>query len=151
MSQHFLQAAVPWATANDKARIITMTSSSAWGVWPFLAAYAMSKLANIPVHQHPGRCVSRDTACYLSKPRYETTQTYSQLPFRAAGLNCNDPSLAGGNIVWLVADPARSEFLNGRVLTAEWDVDELVARKEEIMSKNLLTMQLQATLGFGAV
>lgn len=29
MTQHFLRAALPWASATDKARIITMTSSTA--------------------------------------------------------------------------------------------------------------------------
>jgi NAD(P)-dependent dehydrogenase (short-subunit alcohol dehydrogenase family) len=66
---------------------------------------------------------------------------------REAGFNLNNPALTGGTIVWLAADPVRSQFLNGRALTVEWDVEELVARKEEITSKNLLTMQLQATLG----
>jgi hypothetical protein len=66
---------------------------------------------------------------------------------REVKFNYNDPALTGGTIVWLVADPTRSQFLNGRALTVEWDVEELVARKEGITSKNLLTMQLQATLG----
>lgn len=66
---------------------------------------------------------------------------------KAVGFNFNEPALTGGTIVWLVAYPDRSTFLNGRVLTCEWDVDELVERKEEIVSKNLLTTQLQATLG----
>lgn len=66
---------------------------------------------------------------------------------REVGFNFNKPGLTGGTIVWLVANPERSQFLNGRAITSEWDVEELVARKEEIVSKNLLTMQLQATLG----
>lgn len=66
---------------------------------------------------------------------------------REVGFNFNKPGLTGGTIVWLVADPDRSQFLNGRAITSEWDVQEMVERKDEIVSRNLLTMQLQARLG----
>lgn len=66
---------------------------------------------------------------------------------RATGFIYNDPALTGATLVWLVADPAPSRFLNGRVLTVQWDVEELLTRNEEITSRNLLTMQLNATLG----
>jgi len=38
---------------------------------------------------------------------------------RAAEFDFNGPALVGGVIVWLLADSARSQFLNGRVLTVE--------------------------------
>jgi NAD(P)-dependent dehydrogenase (short-subunit alcohol dehydrogenase family) len=146
MTQQFLKAAVPWATTADPARLINMSSSSAWGVWPFLAGYANSKAAMIyytttVAASYPGTVL----AVAINPGLNDTDILPSTL--RAAGFNFNDPELTGATLVWLVADPARSQFLNGRVLTTEWDVDELVSRKEEIVSKNLLTLQLNATLG----
>lgn len=44
--------------------------------------------------------------------------------------------------MWLVADPARRNFLNRSVLTVEWDAENLVERKEEITSKNLGAEQI---------
>lgn len=146
MTQQFFQAALPWASATDKARIITLTSSTAWGVSPFVAAYAMSKSANIQYTTALAAAYPETLLTIAVNPGMNDTEIIPQA-LRAAELNYNDPALTGGTIVWLVADPARSQFLNGRVLTVEWDVEELVARKEEITSKNLLTMQLQATLG----
>ena len=146
MTQRFLQAALPWATATDKARVITLASSTAWGVWPFLAAYAMSKSAIIQYTTALAAAYPETLLTISVNPGMNDTEIIPQA-LRAAEFNYNRPVLAGGTIVWLVADPARSQFLNGRVLTVEWDIEELVARKEEIASKNLLTMQLQATLG----
>ena len=146
MTQHFLQAALPWASATDKARIVTMTSSTAWGVWPFLAAYSMSKAANIHYTTTLAAAYPETLLAISVNPGMNDTDIVPDA-LRAVGFNYNNPALTGGTIAWLVADTARSQFLNGRVLTVEWDVEELVARKEEIMSKNLLTLQLQATLG----
>lgn len=146
MTQHFLQSALPWATATDKARVITLTSSAAWGVWPFVAAYAMSKAANIQYTTTLAAAYPEKLLAIAVNPGMNDTEIVPQA-LRAAEFNYNSPALTGGTIVWLVADPARSQFLNGRVITAEWDIEELVARKEEIASGNLLTMQLHATLG----
>jgi hypothetical protein len=57
------------------------------------------------------------------------------------------PALAGGVCVWVAADSARSGFLSGRVISANWDVEELVARKSDIIAKNELTMDLVGTFG----
>lgn len=146
MTQQFLRAALSWASATDKASIITLTSSTAWGVWPFLAAYAMSKSANIQYTAALAAAYPETLLAISVNPGMNDTEIIPPA-LRAADFDYNGPALTGGTIVWLVADAARNQFLNGRVLTVEWDVEELVARKEEITRKNLLTMQLQATLG----
>ena len=146
MTQHFLQAALSWASPTDKARIITMTSSSAWGVWPFLAAYAMSKACNIQYTTTLAAAYPETLLTVALNPGLNDTDIVPDA-LRAVGFDCNDPALTGGMIVWLVSNPERSQFLNGRAISSEWDVEELCARKEEITGKNLLTMQLNATLG----
>ena len=146
MTQYFLQAALSWASPTDKARVITVTSSSAWGVWPWLAAYAMSKAANIHYSTTLAAAYPDTLLSIAVNPGLNDTDIVPD-SLKAVGFEVNDPALTGGTIVWLVADPERSHFLNGRVITSEWDVEELVARKDEILSKNLLTMQLNARLG----
>jgi hypothetical protein len=59
----------------------------------------------------------------------------------------DSPALTGGLCAWVAADRARSDFLSGRVVCANWDVEELVARKSEIVAKNELTMQLAGSFG----
>ncbi|KAE9369154.1 NAD(P)-binding protein [Stipitochalara longipes BDJ] len=146
VTQQFLRATLPWASSIDKATIITMTSSTAWGIWPFLAAYSMSKAANIHYTATLAAAYPETLLTISINPGMNDTDILPSA-LRAAEFDFNNPALTGGVIVWLFADPARSQFLNGRVLTAEWDVEELIARKEEIVKKNLLTMQLQAMLG----
>lgn len=59
----------------------------------------------------------------------------------------DSPTLTGGLCAWVAADPARSGFLSGRVIAANWDIEELVARKSDIVAKNELTMDLVGTFG----
>jgi hypothetical protein len=48
--------------------------------------------------------------------------------------------LAGAVTVWLSTPAAR--FLNGRYTTTNWDVEELVKRREKVVQKNLLKVKL---------
>jgi hypothetical protein len=57
------------------------------------------------------------------------------------------PELAGAVSVWLSTPEAR--FLNGRYTTANWDVGELVKRREEIVERNLLTVKLGGEFSTG--
>ena len=50
--------------------------------------------------------------------------------------NMTEGKLAGQFFVWATTDEA--EFLSGRFVWAEWDIDELKARKDEILEKDLL-------------
>jgi hypothetical protein len=53
--------------------------------------------------------------------------------------------LAAGLNLYL-ASP-RSDFLRGRYTTANWDVDELEAHKDEIIEKDMLRVKLAAEYG----
>ena len=46
--------------------------------------------------------------------------------------------LCGGFVVWLAKKTDEMEWLNGRTVSATWDVDELLERKGSILSGNLL-------------
>jgi hypothetical protein len=58
------------------------------------------------------------------------------------------PELVGGTAVWLATKEAY--FLNGRFMSVNWSVDELVARKEDIIKSNDLRMVLQGEFGIGS-
>ena len=47
--------------------------------------------------------------------------------------------LPGAFCVWLAATP-EADFLQGRLVVCNWDVDELLAMKDEIVEKGLLKM-----------
>jgi hypothetical protein len=58
----------------------------------------------------------------------------------------DSPFLAGGMAVWLASEVGEKgrdkEWLGGRYLSAIWDVDELLSRKEEIIQKDLFKIRL---------
>jgi hypothetical protein len=47
--------------------------------------------------------------------------------------------------VWLATEQAK--FMNGRYMGVNWSVSELIDRKDEIISKGLLLVELQGTFG----
>ena len=62
---------------------------------------------------------------------------------RAAGRQGEDaPELPAGFAVWLAAHPDARK-LNGKFIWANWDIDEVLDRAEEIEKKDLLTLALK--------
>ena len=56
-----------------------------------------------------------------------------------------DGKLAGEFFAWLSTDEA--EFLSGRFVWAEWDIEELKAKKAEILEKDLLLTTIDGFRG----
>ena len=54
--------------------------------------------------------------------------------------------LPAHSIVWLASPEAR--FLKGKTVWANWDVDELKARKEEIEAGSMLTTTMEGLSSF---
>lgn len=52
----------------------------------------------------------------------------------------DSPELGGAMCVWLTKE--RRDWLSGRFLDARWDVDELEAKRDEIVSKDLLKFRM---------
>ncbi|KAK8152569.1 putative short-chain dehydrogenases/reductase [Phyllosticta citrichinensis] len=50
----------------------------------------------------------------------------------------DSPDLCGAFCVWLTKDPDRVMWLNGRLLSATWDPDELLAKRDDVIKGDLL-------------
>lgn len=50
----------------------------------------------------------------------------------------DSPDLAGSFIVWLTRNQDRVRGLSGRFLSCKWDVDELLAKMDDIVDRDLL-------------
>ena len=55
------------------------------------------------------------------------------------------PELAGAMAVWLSTEQA--SFPNGRFVTANWPVDELMSRKDETVASGELKVVVQGRFG----
>ena len=53
----------------------------------------------------------------------------------------DSPDLCGAFCVWLMRDPERVMGLNGRLLSAKWDPEELLAKKQEVVEGALLKFE----------
>lgn len=52
----------------------------------------------------------------------------------------DDPALCGGFLTWLTNK--KREWLSGRYISANWDVEELQKKKEDIVAKDLLVFRM---------
>jgi NAD(P)-dependent dehydrogenase (short-subunit alcohol dehydrogenase family) len=58
------------------------------------------------------------------------------------------PELVGGLATWLAAwEGDDRSFLSGRYLSSNWNVDELVKRKDEIVEQGLLQLNMMGQFG----
>jgi NAD(P)-dependent dehydrogenase (short-subunit alcohol dehydrogenase family) len=109
---------------------------------PGTSAYAVSKLAATHLQQFVAAEYPRVTAVAVH-PGVLLTDMSAGSAFERFAID--PPALVGGFAVWLTTDAAR--FLNGRYLDAHWDVDELLARREEIETQGKLLTGLNVKLG----
>lgn len=145
MTQFFLKS-LP--SPSTPAKIITLTTGAAYEVFPNLSAYGISKLTVLELMTYVAAENPNVLAVAMHPGIVDTDMTIEA--FQKFALDT--PELVGGVGVWLAAwDGVDRSFLGGRFVSANWDVEELVKRKEEIESEGLLKMDLKGTLGGGAV
>lgn len=137
VSQAFLRANRTH-TPNMTRTIINIPSGAAHVPYaPGGTSYITSKLSATKIteclhYEHP------DWNIFNMQPGVVATELARKSGRRAP----DDPRLPAGMAVWLSASPEARE-LNGRFVWANWDVDELLERKEEIQKGSLLTMWLR--------
>jgi len=62
------------------------------------------------------------------------------LPIAKMNLLNDTPELAGETMVWLSAE--KREWLAGRYVSVNWDMNELLFKKDEIVEKELLKVRM---------
>lgn len=129
---------------DTPAKIITLTTGAAYVVFPTLSAYGISKLAVLELMTYVAAENPNVVATALHPGIVDTDMTKDM--FKRFALDT--PELVGGIGVWLAGweGPDRN-FLSGRFVTSNWDVEDLVGRKAEILEKDLLKINLNANLG----
>jgi NAD(P)-dependent dehydrogenase (short-subunit alcohol dehydrogenase family) len=156
VAQEFLRS----KAGSQKTTFISINSGAAHISYiPDFSAYAASKIATLRVMEYLSN-EERGMRVFSVQPG--TVDTDMQ---RKAGRDAQDDismyrlvvsmrgsrgllmvvDLPAGFCVWLAACKD-ADFLRGRLVWANWDVDELLARKEEVIEKDLLNVRL---LGLG--
>ncbi|KAF1969124.1 NAD(P)-binding protein [Bimuria novae-zelandiae CBS 107.79] len=128
---HSLQAFLPNA-ANGAVFIHSNTSMAHTAPWPGAGTYPLSKalalkLMDYAAAEHPDLRIISTHPCWAPTDLNGHTAAAP-----------DSPDLAGHTFVWLASPEA--DFLKGKFVWSNWDAEELVARKEEILAdKSLLT------------
>lgn len=79
--------------------------------------------------------------CFAIHPGGVATDLGKNMPDYIHPLLVDEPELPGGFIVWLCS--GKADWAKGRYLSAEWDVEELLAMKDEIVGDDLMVNRLR--------
>jgi NAD(P)-dependent dehydrogenase (short-subunit alcohol dehydrogenase family) len=123
--------------------VINITSAAGHYVIQNLSSYSISKLAITQFTAFLNAELPDITSVSLH-PGMILTDMGRSVPSLAPFMK-DTAGLCGGTAVWLASGDRH--FLSGRYVAANWDVEELEARKEEIVRENLLTVCLTGSFG----
>lgn len=123
------------------ATIITLSSAAAIHIFPGLSAYSLTKLVALQISAYLEAEYPNLTSVSLHPGTVLTDMTIEPL----VHFSLDTAELVGGVAVWLSTGDRK--FLSGRFITVNWDVEELVARKEEIVKGGKLKLNLVGDFG----
>ncbi|GAB1212211.1 hypothetical protein ATERTT37_001343 [Aspergillus terreus] len=123
--------------------IIHLSSTSAGMTPPGMSSYSLTKVAIVKLttfmkDEHPS------ITTVAVNPGVVSTDMGNSIPFVIPFMK-DTPELSGGLAVWLASGD--KSFLSGRYVDANWDVEELEARKAEIQEGLLLTVGPRGKFG----
>jgi NAD(P)-dependent dehydrogenase (short-subunit alcohol dehydrogenase family) len=124
-----------------KGSIVNMTSGLALMTVPGRSSYSLSKLLILQLQAFIAVENPNVTAIALHPGIVMTQMTTDNFKRFAK----DTPELVGGVGVWLSTEKA--VFLNGKYVESNWSVDDLAARKEEIVSEGKLSLVLKGEFG----
>ncbi|CRG84836.1 hypothetical protein PISL3812_02025 [Talaromyces islandicus] len=133
-----VKAFLPSANPSHAA-IIGLTTAVAFPatIQPGLSAYTSSKLAVVKLIEHIAAEAPSVFAAALNPGVIHTAMLEKAGGGDTGSLPVDSVELPADFMVWLTSSEA--SFLNGRYVYANWDINELRARAEEIQSGILLT------------
>lgn len=123
-------------SSETRATIVNLVTLAAWKTFAHLSGYGISKAGALQLAQHIAAGYPNINTVSVHPGLVETDMLMDQ--FRR--FTRQTPELVGGLAVWL--SHPHAQFLSGRTIGSHWSVDDLVARKDEIVSKNLLQLDL---------
>nr|ANM86577.1 putative short-chain dehydrogenase/reductase [Cladonia uncialis subsp. uncialis]AUW31360.1 putative short-chain dehydrogenase/reductase [Cladonia uncialis subsp. uncialis] len=119
------------------------TSVAHYGVFPAYSSYVASKMAVLRMTES-FQAENPEVRFTSLQPGGVQTEMYAKFKM-PEDYAMTDLSLPSDMSVWLSSDEA--DFVGGRLIWTNWDAEELVKRKEEIISKNHLTTGLRPIEG----
>ncbi|KAK0100782.1 hypothetical protein ONS95_007231 [Cadophora gregata] len=128
------------ATEGGAKAIINIVSGGAHLSSAFLSPipYNISKMAVMRMSQYvdDSHRERHGVVCYALHPGSARTALTADFPPLWDPILVDDIEICGGYCVWLTKE--KREWLSGRYVSSEWDIDELEAMKDEIVKGDKL-------------
>lgn len=130
------------ATPDGPQTIVNVNSVAAHNLRPMASAYGTSKFAALKLTEFLlVEAADRGLVAYCVHPGGILTELAEKaMPAETLGGLKDSPELPAATIAWLTSE--RRDWLSGRYLSATWDMEELLARKAEIVGGDKLKVRL---------
>ncbi|KAL6696899.1 hypothetical protein J3F84DRAFT_310946 [Trichoderma pleuroticola] len=123
-------------SASTPGVVITLNTIAAYEFdLPGLTSYGSTKAALARLMELIAFDVPKDVARFISIHPGAVATDMGHKAGVIESLTVTEASLTGDFTAWLASDEA--SFLDGRFVWVNWDVDELLSRKQEILEKNM--------------
>jgi NAD(P)-dependent dehydrogenase (short-subunit alcohol dehydrogenase family) len=142
---HLIESARKHASAGATGgHLVLISSLGAQLVVPGASAYQTSKHAINRLCEFIQRDHGADgIKCFAIHPGGVPTELAKKMPEEFHANLTDEPELAAGFIVWLCS--GKADWAAGRYLSCNWDVNELLQMKDEIINDDLLVNRLRTT------
>ncbi|KIK71673.1 hypothetical protein GYMLUDRAFT_211961 [Collybiopsis luxurians FD-317 M1] len=137
------RAALPLliSSANGLKTIVNLTTHAAHFLEPGVSAYQTSKLAILRLSELiVAEYEEKNILCYAIHPGSIATDMAARLPEHYMIFLEDTPELAAHSIVFYTKE--RRDWLAGRYISAQWDVNDLLAKKGEIIAGDKLKVRM---------
>jgi NAD(P)-dependent dehydrogenase (short-subunit alcohol dehydrogenase family) len=135
------RAFLPLLLKGGMKTILNTSSIGAHLIMPGASGYQVSKLAVLRFGEFiNAEYGNQGILCYGIHPGGVATELALNMPKEARAALVDKAELAGDAMVWLTAE--RREWLAGRYVSVNWDVDELLQKKDKIVKEDLLKVRL---------
>ncbi|KAL2840178.1 hypothetical protein BJY01DRAFT_218763 [Aspergillus pseudoustus] len=129
------------STVNGLCTMINVASSGALSARPGSASYRSSKLAVLRLTETlQMEYGDKGLLTYCVNPGAIKTKLSENLPGRLREALPDQPDVAGDTIAWLAAE--RRDWLAGRYVSCPWNMEELLAKRDEIVEEDKLKIRM---------
>ncbi|KAK9241508.1 oxidoreductase [Lipomyces tetrasporus] len=135
------RAFLPLLLQGGEKTIVNVSSIGAHYVLPGASAYQTGKFALLRFTEFIAvDYADQGILAFAVHPGGVPTDLALNMPEVMHSLLVDTPELAGDTVAWLTQD--RKEWLSGRYVSVNWDLPELVSKRDEIVEGDKLKMMI---------